>query len=303
MDLIESGILKCVQCEKEYEIIKGIPRFVSADNYAKGFGFQWTKHSKTQYDSFNGTKISQTRFFKETKWPRELKGEVIFEVGSGSGRFTEQAASTGAMVVSMDYSNAVDANYASNGDKNNVLIVQGDIYKMPFRGNYFDRLFCFGVLQHTPNVQESFMSLPAYLKPGGSLAVDVYAYNLKKIISFKYLTRWLVKSIQTEKLYEMISSYINFVWPLAKIINKIPYFGVRINWKFLLVADYRGLLPLTEEMLKEWAILDTFDMLSPVHDHPQSIRTLRNWFQSADLIDIDIEYGYGGIEVRGRKKT
>tara|TARA_B100000676_G_C17914223_1_gene751743 strand:- start:66 stop:194 length:129 start_codon:yes stop_codon:yes gene_type:complete len=41
-----------------------------------------------------------------------------------------------------------------------VLIVQGDIYAMPFRQGSADRVFCFGVLQHTPEPQRSFNELP-----------------------------------------------------------------------------------------------------------------------------------------------
>ncbi len=97
---------------------------------------------------YTGSDLSERRFFAETKWDRNLAGEVILEVGSGSGRFTTPAASTGAMVVSLDYSYAVEANYAQNGHRENVLIVQGDIYRMPFRKESFDKLFCIGVLQH-----------------------------------------------------------------------------------------------------------------------------------------------------------
>jgi 2-polyprenyl-3-methyl-5-hydroxy-6-metoxy-1,4-benzoquinol methylase len=32
----------------------------------------------------------------------DLTGQVVLELGSGSGRFTEQAARTGATVVSLD---------------------------------------------------------------------------------------------------------------------------------------------------------------------------------------------------------
>jgi ubiquinone/menaquinone biosynthesis C-methylase UbiE len=60
----------------------------------------------------------------------------------------------------MDYSYAVDANYAFNGGKNNVFIVQAEVYKMPFRENFFDKLFCFGVLQHTPDPEKAFLLLP-----------------------------------------------------------------------------------------------------------------------------------------------
>jgi len=93
--------------------------------------------------SYSGIPASEQRFFSQTGWPRDMRGELILEVGSGSGRFTEQAAKTGATVVSLDYSYAVDANHASNGARDNVLIVQADVFAMPFRPQTFDRLFCF----------------------------------------------------------------------------------------------------------------------------------------------------------------
>jgi len=36
---------------------------------------------------------------------------------------------------------------------------------------------------------------------------------------------------------------------------------------------------LSKRELKEWVILDTFDMFSPEHDHPQRIVTVRRWFE------------------------
>ena len=151
-----SGVLRCIRCSSTYPNVRHIPRFVPELNYASSFGLQWTKHAQTQHDSYTGVPISEQRFFQETRWPRRLDGEVLLEVGSGSGRFTAPAATTGALVVSMDYSVAVDANYAANGQRPNVLVVQADLYHMPFRAGSFDRVFCFGVLQHTPDVEESF---------------------------------------------------------------------------------------------------------------------------------------------------
>lgn len=297
---VEIGTIQCSSCRRKYDIVRHIPRFVSRENYASGFGLQWTKHAKTQYDSYTKTNISRTRFFNETKWSENLSGEIILEAGSGSGRFTEQAASTGAMVVSMDYSYAVEANYDSNGHKDNVLIVQGDIYKIPFREDFFDKLFCFGVLQHVPNVEEAFKKLPKYLKYGGAMAIDVYnkPRGLQKILNTKYIVRPITKKIQPEKLYRLCKRYIEFMWPIARIINKIPFRGRRLNW-ILLICDYRGYYPLSDEILKEWAILDTFDMLAPAYDFPQTIETVQRWFKEANLVNIDIQYGYNGIEGRG----
>ena len=298
---VKKGKLKCNKCSIEYPIINFIPRFVELINYSNTFGFQWLKHSKTQYDSYNGVKVSEKRFFEETKWSRNLAGQIILEVGSGSGRFTEQAASTGAMVISMDYSAAVEANYASNGKKDNVLIIQADIYKIPFHKKSFDKLFCIGVLQHTPNVKGAFNQLPLFLKKGGKLVIDVYKVYPFYIQIFltKYWIRLITKNINPELLYKITSNYIKLMWPLSKIINKLPY-GRNINW-LLFIADYRGMFKLNDSLLKQWAILDTFDMLSPAYDSPQKIETVKEWFKNSELENIDIHYGYNGIEARATK--
>lgn len=248
---IESGKLKCSNCGSEYPIIRYIPRFVSLENYASSFGLEWTKHARAQYDSYSGANVSEKRFFEETKWPCDLTGQFVLEVGSGSGRFTEQALSTGAMVITMDYSCAVEANYASNGKKPNVLIVQADMYKMPFREKFFDKLFCFGVLQHTPDVRKSFMALPRYLKSGGDIVVDVYRKfrGIKQLLATRYWVRPVTRTINKKILYKITSNYVKFMFPISRIINKLPY-GNAINWA-LLVADYRGLHGLNEDILRE----------------------------------------------------
>ncbi|OGV59122.1 MAG: hypothetical protein A2X49_02175 [Lentisphaerae bacterium GWF2_52_8] len=300
-DEIFSGKLSCGKCSAVYPILKNIPRFVPVDNYASSFGLEWTRHAKTQYDSYSGAKISETRFFEESKWDRDLKGQVILEVGSGSGRFTEQALKTGATVVSLDYCYAVEVNYASNGQNENLLLVQGDIYKMPFKDNSFDKLFCFGVIQHTPDVKKSFMSLPRCLKSGGQIAVDVYLKleGLKSLFETKYWLRPISKKMRQDTLYKFVSAYVKFMWPLACLIRKLPY-GKQINWA-LMVADYRGKYELPDALLMEWAILDTFDMLSPSYDTPQTFETFRRWFDEAGLTSVEIQYGYNGIEGRARK--
>ena len=65
--------------------------------------------------------------------------------------------------------------------------------------------------------------------------------------------------------------------------------------------NYQGLHDLREDAMKEWAILDTFDMLSPTYDDPQKIETVQHWFEEAKLENIEVQYGYNGIEGRGIK--
>jgi SAM-dependent methyltransferase len=294
-DHIESGTLRCSRCDLIIPITRGIPRFVTSDNYASGFGLQWLKHARTQYDSETGMPITATRFAAETKWPREMAGELVLEAGSGSGRFTEVAAASGAMVVSFDYSAAVEANYASNGRLANVLIVQADLFKMPFRPGTFDRVYCLGVLQHTPDPALAFATLVRMLKSGGSLVADVYRKprGIRRLTTTKYLIRPLSRRIPIGILYRLVARYVKATWPITRFLPK------RITWK-LLIADYRGVFDLPDHTLKEWAILDTFDMLSPAYDKPQDLKTVREWCTRAGLADWHVQYGYNGIEVRGR---
>ncbi len=299
---IADGTLRCVSCTKTYDIIRHVPRFVPLENYASGFGFQWTRHAKTQCDRFSGTSISETRFFSETRWPRDMRTDIILEAGCGSGRFTEQVLGTGATVVAMDYSCAVDASHALNGDNPKLLLVQADIYHFPFKEAFFDKVFCLGVLQHTPDVERAFFALPPVLRAGGSLTIDVYLKRggLKGLFETKYWVRPLTRTIPPEKLYRWCKRYITAMWPVARLISRIPYLGRRINWK-LLIADRRGEFDLTEEQLQEWAILDTFDMLAHAYDFPQTLQMVQEWFVKAGLQHIDVCYGYNGIEGRGIK--
>jgi SAM-dependent methyltransferase len=294
--VVTEGTLTCTACGKEYPVIGGIPRFVPRDNYASGFGLEWTRHARTQYDSYCGLPLSEQRFVFETRWPRDLRGELILEVGSGSGRFTEQAANTGAMVVSLDYSYAVEANYAANGARANVLIVQADVFAMPFRPGTFDRVFCFGMLQHTPDPARAFAALPRVLRDGGMLCADIYKATLfRAFLHTKYYVRPFTRRMNPDRLYRRVCAWVNFMWPLASLIRRLPK-GYAVNWR-LLVADYSP-LGLEGDMLKEWSYLDTFDMLAPRYDRPVRIGTVRRWARRANLRAVTTEYTAHGIVLR-----
>jgi len=199
----------------------------------------------------------------------------------------------------MDYSCAVEANFASNGHRENVLIVQADLRRMPFRPASFDKLFCLGVLQHTPNVRRSFHALPPLVRPGGDVVVDVYRKTWKHLVSPKHYVRLLTSRLPPDRLSRLTRAWVDLMWPLCSIVRRIPRVGPSLNW-WLLVADYSR-LGLPPKALKEWAYLDTLDMLSPRYDSPQTLAAVRRWFDDAGLVDVDVQYGYNGIEGRGRR--
>ena len=184
---IQTGLLISEDGKNRYPVRDSIPRFVSQSNYADNFGMQWNHFSQTQLDSYSGHPISASRFWTATGWsPSSLRDQWVLDIGCGSGRFAEVALNAGAKVVALDYSYAVDACYANLKNCNNLHVVQGDIYQLPFFSNKFPFVYSLGVLQHTPDVAAAFAALPIMVQENGRLCVDFYEKSWKSFLHLKY---------------------------------------------------------------------------------------------------------------------
>lgn len=285
-----------------YPVRREIPRFVPQSNYADNFGMQWNHFAKTQLDSHSGHPISSERFWKATAWkPADLEGKWVLDIGCGSGRFAEIALTAGASVVALDYSSAVDACLKNLKGHQNLHVVQGDIYALPFVAGAFSYLYSLGVLQHTPNVAQAFAALPPMLEEGGKLCVDYYESSLKSRMLPKYWLRPLTKRLPKHRLFAALEKLVPAMLPVSRSVGKIPVFG-RILRRIVPVANYEGVLPLSEEQLYEWALLDTFDWLSPAYDNPQTVSTVRKWLTDAGLQEEYVGKA-GHLVARGSKRT
>jgi len=279
-----------------FPIINGVPRFVPNDNYTASFGFQWNKFQQTQIDREKEQLLfSKERLLATTGWDKEdLTGKNILEVGSGAGRFTKVLLEeTKANIYSIDYSDAVSANYRNNGHFGNRLnLFQASIYEMPFPDNTFDKVICVGVLQHTPDFKRSVECLIAKAKPGGEVVVDFYPINgWWTKLNAKYLLRPFTKKMPHEKLLRIIDRNAGRLIALYNFFEKVKL-GRIVN-RFLPVCDIRELpRNISKEELREWVVLDTFDMFSPAHDHPQRVATVKSWFE-----EFGMEVSFAGYKV------
>ena len=291
------GTIICQSCGETHRIIRGIPRFVAADNYADSFGFQWNKHARTQLDSYSGISISADRVQNAIGGPLDLKGERILEAGSGAGRFTEVLAASGADVISFDFSSAVDANASNQQPSERLHLFQGDIFHIPLQECSFDRVLCLGVIQHTPDPHAAFQSLARYVRPGGQLVVDVYTLNFAALLQWKYLLRPFTRRMHKERLYRAVELATPPLIPPARFLRKI---AGQLGARLIPIVEYSH-LGLRPELGVQWAILDTFDMYSPAHDHPQSISTLKSWFEEAGFENIWVRPGPNGVVGSGNR--
>jgi SAM-dependent methyltransferase/uncharacterized protein YbaR (Trm112 family) len=285
---VESGWLVSASGDR-YPIRGGVPRFVPESNYSDSFGMQWNRFAKTQLDSYSGHSISADRFWRATGWrPEELKDKWVLDVGCGSGRFCEIALEAGAFVVGLDYSSAVDACYSNLSRYPRFHVVQGDIYAMPFQSEFFPFVYCLGVLQHTPDVERAFASLPRMVAAGGGkLCAESYLRSWRMWLLPQYWYRPITTRMPKEKLFMLIERALPTLLVFSKVFGSVPFFGKYLK-RIVPIANDQGVFPLTDQQLREWALLDTFDWFAPVYDQPQTAATLTRWFQNAGLTDIEV---------------
>lgn len=298
---IGTGVLVDRRSGAKHPIIGGIPRLVPAENYAANFGLQWNKFATTQLDSVAGIHYTFNTFWNNTGWkPRDLHGKTVLEAGSGAGRFTEILLEAGARVVSFDYSSAVEANWRTNGARGELLLFQGDIYAMPFDDGMFDFVFCYGVLQHTPDPARAFEALFSKLRAGGRLSLDYYP-KLSYPSCFstpKYLWRPITTRLSPEQLFRVVSWYVPKWFPvdtvLKSILFRIPRIGPPLAGLIPIPCwNYLG-MGLRYRLRLEWAILSTYDALGARYDEPMTAAEVKRMVSGPGR-DVQVSIGANGV--------
>ena len=305
---IESGKLIRRRDGKIFGIKNFIPRFVEDNSYADSFGYQWNRFRALQHDSKNGKKYTEKRLIQNSRWStKQIADKVVLECGCGPGRFTEILYKLGGIIIAVDMSNAIDVNLENLGLHANVLYIQDDITKLYYMKLKADYVFCYGVLQHTPNPRKTLHRLGQYANDGGKLSVDVYA-KMDKPNPFygpKYFWRPVTKRMNKEKLLEIlqwyIPKYIKFDTKIrTKSIGNVP------------IGEYiLGIIPVpcwnyikmgysdTERV--QHAIMDTFDALSPEYDRPCSYKELYTWAKEENYSNFKVTYGSNGLVLNAVK--
>lgn len=300
--LVREGDVLVAASGQRFPVIRGIPRFVGTENYAAAFGDQWNRFPKTQLDSHTGLTLTESRLARCMQGElSNIQGKRVLEAGSGAGRFTEILLKHGALVDSFDYSAAVEANAANNGASERLTLVQADIRKIPFARESYDYVVCLGVLQHTPDPEESIRSLWSMVKPGGRLVIDHYRWKLRNFmppplgvagILYRRYFLGLPKEQQFDAVKRVFDFWFPWVWRfreskliqfglsrLNPIVNYYPHFGLR-----------------DRQMYYDWMLLDTHDAMTDVYKHRRTPRHIHKMLQSLGATRITVATGGNGVE-------
>lgn len=120
-----------------------------------------------------------------------VKGKKILDMGCGSGRFTNAFAKLGCkMAIGVDMGDQglkIAKDYAIKNNIKNIKFIKSDVLKLPFKSNYFDFVFCKGVLHHTGNLYKGLGELKRVLKKKSKAFIYLYGsggifWNTRKMM-------------------------------------------------------------------------------------------------------------------------
>lgn len=285
-DILE-GELVCPVCKARFGVQGGVPRFTPATaDYCGNFGFQWNTWRSLQIDRLSGHQLSAGRFFGDSGWdPAGLKDKLILDAGCGAGRFADVAASAGARVIACDLSSAVTACRENTAVwDGRVQPIQASLFDLPLRKGTFDCVFCMGVLQHTPDPRRLMLALPAFLKPGGRLALNFYEANFWPWLQWiKYALRLITPHLPTSTTYALSRVLVRAFFPLTATFARLPVFRT-LNVMIPICPVHDAVL--TPEQRYTWTVLDTFDWYSPRYEKRQNHKNVIRMLTDAGMVEI-----------------
>jgi SAM-dependent methyltransferase len=273
---------------REYPIVRGVPRFVSREQYASSFGFEWTRWPRIQFESENVGRPMEghtTRMWERITGAglNDIAGKTIVDFGCGPGRFLDVVRRKGGLAVVIDLSAAVDAARRNFRDDADVLIVQGDLLKPPFKNGVFDGGFSIGVLHHTPAPETGFQALSRAVREDGWVACCVYPVN--DFYDFKSVAR-------LRRVHLALKPIVGYRFALA-----YSYFAAQVLAPLMRFAKQNGLRKaatwvernvLVSLWLKDvrWRLLDVFDAITPAIASTHTEEEVRGWFERASCSSI-----------------
>jgi SAM-dependent methyltransferase len=140
------------------------------DDHAEKFG--GCEHDDKRYRTplFNEIEIFSVLRLLDLR-----KGDLVADLGCGTGRFTIEIMTRGGRVVPVDFS-LVSLERLREGTDGRISPMQADLTKLPIKDGSVDGIISIQVIQHLPDEDEMVKALEEMkriLKPGGSIVITV----------------------------------------------------------------------------------------------------------------------------------
>ena len=267
--LEEKHALLLEQCRKKNERTK------------KSFAFEWKFLDPEKNDSLWHQDISSLERVIEHETGKNIsyfKDKKVIDIGSAHGLMSRALGKTGAEVVGVELSRAVEVAYQKN-KSTRLHFLQGDLQFLPFSEETFDYLYSSGVIHHTNNTELSLSLISRVLKNTGEICL--WLYHPQKSVG-----------------HALISS-------ARKILCRLP---VKIS--FLIIAVFIFPMTYTVKKIKNKKplnfreeLVDLLDALTPPFRHETTEDTAKTWLTGLGFNDtrITTENLYG-FSITGTRK-
>ena len=199
---VDAGTLGCPDCNRDFPITNGVARFLGdangeTDRTSAHFALEFSADAIDDLDidpddliafiflSRTGLDVNAFRYGQRDWYPTaspdgyspdwaNLTGKVILEGGCGPARFLPVLAPHCKRVIGLEFGPHVDRAAQRCRGHRNVDVVQGSVFRPPFRPGAFDLVYSLGVLHHTESPAEGAHALGSLVAPEGQIALWVY---------------------------------------------------------------------------------------------------------------------------------
>ncbi len=265
LTLSEDGhSLKSQRSGASYQILDGIPRFVS-DEHLESFGDQWTKFEVAHEEEDRKTFAAKTGVLLE-----KLRGLRILDAGCGGGRYAKICGESGATVIGADHTRAVDKARQLCSHLPNTHFLQADLKRLPLEKASFDFVFSIGVMHHDSDTKTVFEEVSKLVKPGGRYSVWLYRRNQW----WQELMNTGLRSVSTKLPTQVLMPFCH----LGAILGGIPIVNRTLN----------KIVNFSAHPNYENRVCDTHDWWAPKFQHHHTQQELIQWFRDAGFESIQI---------------
>ena len=241
------------------------------------YALQWNRFRIIRPEEDRATFLNRTGLT-----PEALQGSVVLDAGCGMGRYLRTAADSEArLVVGMDLSLAVEAARELTGDLPHVALSRGDLLRLPFAPGSFDHVYSIGVLDHTPDPRSAFLGLARLLRPGGRIAIWIYAREKPSVEKVMDLHRSVSKRLPLPLLVTL-SRIMAPVGLLKRRLVASRWWAVRRSG----VALHALTIGVSMHPDPEVRICDTLDWYAPKFLSRHTYEEVAGWFAEAGLVDV-----------------
>ena len=216
--------IKSILKKEPLDTSQGFANFVDQqqeDDAGKTFGQQFEYYYQGKFEKdkwYDKTPQDELVHYLEMLGYKE--GDLILNAGFGNHTLLQSISILPVNFVGIDANEVVPQVYDRLKNFENITIMKSDIFNMPFKNNIFDKIWCSGVIHHTPNPEIALQKLIKVLKKNGKIYLLIYGKRPSPYLFFKKVFpnayKWKSESIfNVSYAFAYLLSPLIILWRLC----------------------------------------------------------------------------------------